>query len=87
MDQDEEVKVERVRFFIDELARMDHKQERINEAVTRRLQALENSRKGTSDELFDNRTIGVLFLIMVVPVVLPFVFDLVQQWRSSSSSS
>lgn len=54
--------------------------------LSRRITALEAGavHRHNDDELFDNKTMGMLFLLMVIPIVLPMIGDMVTKWRSQS---
>lgn len=53
---------------------------------SRRITALELQQGGKKDELelFDNRTMGILVLLMVLPVILPMIGEMAARWKQSS---
>jgi hypothetical protein len=53
--------------------------------LSRRLTAIEESRLGVhDDELFDKKTMGIIVLLMVMPLLLDMASMLVARWKQSS---
>ena len=75
-----------VQFFIDELAKMNHDNDRRYESLTNRMAELERKTHGQTDEIFDAKLMGFMIFITVAPILLQLTADLISKWRSSESS-
>ena len=80
MENDQEHGVE---FFIDELARMEHEEQRHYDSLSKRVAELEKSSSGKSSEIFDSRMIGLMVFLTIAPIILQITADLIAKWRSS----
>jgi hypothetical protein len=85
LDPVREIVSDRTEFFINELAAIDARQDVRYNSLARRMAALEARKHGAGDIDFD-KLLGTMFLVVGVLQLIPLVFELVQQWRSSSSS-
>lgn len=79
-----EIAIDRTRFFIDELARMEHQEARRYDHLSKRLAALEQKGKSTmSDD--PEKMLGTFLLIIGLIQVLPYIVDIVRQCKPSES--
>lgn len=82
----EQVKEGTVEFFIQELATMNHQQDRINRATWERIKAIEERTKPKFED-DPTKLMGSALIFLVLLQLAPFVLEMVRDaWKSSSSS-
>jgi hypothetical protein len=83
-DAKQEEALDRREFFLDELAAMDLKQERMYNYLARRVTILEQKGKSMADD--PEKMIGSIILVLAMIQLIPLVIDWITRCRLSSQS-